>query len=71
MPLARTCALFLSALLAGPLAHASVSLPHMLSDHAVLQREQPIHIWGWADPGEAVTVGFHGQTRSTTTDGMG
>ena len=23
-----------------------VSLPHLLSDHAVLQREAPIHIWG-------------------------
>ncbi|MFN2976788.1 sialate O-acetylesterase [Terriglobus aquaticus] len=31
-------------------------MPHVLSDHMVLQRDAPIHIWGWAQPGEAVSV---------------
>ena len=52
-------------------ARAEVRLPHLLSDHAVLQREGPIHIWGDADPGEAVTVRFHDQTRIATTDDLG
>ena len=27
-------------------ARGEVRLPHMLSDHAVLQRQMPVHIWG-------------------------
>lgn len=27
----------------------------------VLQRDRPMHIWGWADKGETVTVQFHNQ----------
>ena len=41
---------------------ADVRLPHILSDHAVLQRDRPIHIWGWATPGAHLTAGFHAQT---------
>ncbi|MFY9939157.1 MAG: sialate O-acetylesterase, partial [Silvibacterium sp.] len=52
-------------------AGAEVKLPHLLSDHAVLQREGPIHIWGEADPGETVTVRFHDQTRMATADDLG
>lgn len=52
-------------------AGAEVRLPHLLSDHAVLQRENPIHIWGNADPGETVTVRFHDQTRMATADDLG
>lgn len=50
---------------------AEVRLPNVLSSHAVLQRDQPIHIWGWADPGEAVTVRFHDQTRTSSADDLG
>ena len=28
--------------------NAEVRLPNASSDHVVLQRERPIHIWGWA-----------------------
>ncbi len=52
-------------------AGAEVRLPNMLSDHAVLQRGQPIHIWGWAEPGEQVTVGFHEQRLAATADTLG
>ena len=52
-------------------AHADVTLPHMLSDHAVLQRDMPIHIWGIAAPGEPVAVSLHGQTQQTTADPLG
>ena len=43
------------------LLRADVRLPRILSDHMVLQREQPLRIWGSADSGERVTVGFAGQ----------
>ncbi len=52
-------------------ASCEVRLPHILSDHMVLQREKPIHIWGWAQPGESVTVKLHGQTRSTAANDLG
>lgn len=37
-------------------ASADVRLPRVFSDHMVLQRDVPAAIWGWADPGEKVTV---------------
>ncbi|HXC02292.1 MAG TPA: sialate O-acetylesterase [Opitutaceae bacterium] len=45
---------------------ADVSLAPLFSDHAVLQRDKPIPIWGRADAGEPVTVTFHGHSVSTT-----
>jgi sialate O-acetylesterase len=45
---------------------ADVSLAPIFSDHAVLQRDKPIPIWGRADAGEPITVTFHGHTASTT-----
>lgn len=51
--------------------YAEVRLPHMLSDHAVLQRQAPIHIWGWADPGEKVSVTFRDQHAAATADALG
>ncbi len=65
------CAVAALAMVAPAIARAEVKLPHLLSDHAVLQRDSPIHIWGWADPGEAVTVHFHDQTRTATADDLG
>jgi sialate O-acetylesterase len=38
------------------LARADPRLPSVLSDHMVLQREKPVAIWGWAEPGEVVRV---------------
>jgi len=52
-------------------ACAEVRLPKILSDHAILQRYEPIRIWGWATPGEAVTVQFHGQERIAVANELG
>ncbi len=46
-------------------ARADVRLPRVLSDHMVLQREMPIPIWGWAVPGESVTVSL-AEAKATT-----
>lgn len=45
--------------------YAQVSLPHVFSDHMVLQREKPIPVWGWATPGANLTISFAGQKVST------
>lgn len=46
-------------------AHANITLPKIFGDHMVLQREKPIPVWGWAEPGEKVTVQFNKQTKTT------
>jgi sialate O-acetylesterase len=40
---------------------ADVKLPALLSDHMLLQQGAPVRVWGWAAPGEAVTVSFRNQ----------
>jgi sialate O-acetylesterase len=45
---------------------ADVSLAPLFTDHAVLQRDKPVPIWGRADAGEPITVTFHGQTVGAT-----
>lgn len=37
-------------------ARADVKLPEVIGSHMVLQRDQPLPIWGWADPDEEVAV---------------
>jgi sialate O-acetylesterase len=48
-------------------AFADVRLPKLLADHMVWQRDVPTRVWGWADPGEVVTVRFVNQTVRTQT----
>jgi sialate O-acetylesterase len=50
---------------------AQVRLPNGISDHAVLQRDRPIHIWGWATPGVRLQAHFHGQTVAAEADSLG
>lgn len=57
--------------LAGTLAHAEVTLPPVLSDHLVLQRETAVPVWGTASPGEAISVALAGQTKTATAGGDG
>jgi sialate O-acetylesterase len=67
---------FLSSFLAGAallalagvpsLVRAEVKLASPFTDHMVLQRELPVPVWGWADPGAQVTVEFAGQKKSAT-----
>jgi sialate O-acetylesterase len=42
---------------------ANPSLPHILSDHMVLQRDAEIRIWGWAEPGEKISANLGESTR--------
>lgn len=71
----RPCSLrpLLLALLATPAASllADVKPSALFQDHAVLQRDKPVPVWGSADAGEKVTVTFAGQSLSTTADADG
>lgn len=67
----RIAVLLLGCLAFSAALRAEVRLPHLLSDHAVLQRDRPIHIWGWATPGAHLTVRFHSQSVPAQADQYG
>src|SRR4030095_13960272 len=48
-------------------ANAAVRLPQLVSNHMVLQRNMHIKIWGWASPGEKLTVRFNGKKENTVS----
>lgn len=50
---------------------AEVKLPAMFTDHAVLQRDMPLPVWGTADPGEEVKVEIGDQSKTTKADEKG
>ena len=62
----------LASLLA-PFARAAVKLPAIFSDHMVLQRNAQVPFWGWASPGETVTVvpGWGAEPVTTQADQQG
>ena len=59
------------------LAHVSIldaaelKIASIFSDHMILQRDQPVPVWGWASPGETVAVEFAGQKKIATADKEG
>lgn len=52
-------------------AQAELKLPAIIGDHMVLQQGQKNPLWGWAEPGEKITVSVNGQTHTTTADAKG
>jgi sialate O-acetylesterase len=60
---------FLSAAVA-PI-RAEIRLPGLLTNEAVLQRNAPIHLWGWSSPDATLTLTFHRQTLHTTANTLG
>lgn len=52
-------------------AAAEVKLPRLFSDHTVLQRDRPLHVWGWANAGVIVTIELHNQRATAVTDRLG
>lgn len=64
---AITVAAFVGASALSTMAQSRItsSMPFLhplFSDHAVLQRDLNVPVWGWANPGSEVTVEFGGQT---------
>lgn len=67
-------AVFALAWLAMPvsaLAAAELELPLLFSDGVVLQRDQPLPVWGQAEPGAQVQVEFDGTRAQATADADG
>lgn len=46
------------------IVRADVKMPNIFGSHMVLQQGQANPVWGWADPGEAVTVAIGDQSHS-------
>jgi sialate O-acetylesterase len=59
--------LFFIALTATKLLSAQVRLPRLVRDSMILQRGEPVNIWGWASPGEKVSIRFNNKTYKTKT----
>ena len=51
---------------------ATLHFAHVFGDHAVLQRERPLPVWGWAAAGSqvAVSLGTQNQTATAAADGL-
>jgi sialate O-acetylesterase len=67
----KATTLFAALLLTTLTASAEIRLPRIISDHAVLQREAPIHLWGWSGPNESITAKLHDQTIATQSNKYG
>lgn len=63
-----TCSCFALVVCFSAFASAAVKLPALFDDDMVLQRGQPVPVWGWADPGEEVSVFIAGQTKAAKAD---
>jgi len=50
---------------------AELKLAAIFSDQMVLQRDKPVPVWGWADPGTQIVVQFAGQEKSGTAGADG
>ena len=64
----------LTGVLADDPPQAKPAMPYLhplFTDHAVLQRDVPLPVWGWTEPGARVKVGFLGQSVETTADESG
>ena len=59
-------AVFLVVLRNSTALFADVKPAALFSDHMVLQQGVRVPVWGWAEPGERVTVSIAGQTQTAT-----
>lgn len=60
--------IFAAALAIGTELAAAVTLPAIFSDHAVLPQRPDVPVFGFAAPGETVTVRFNGQEKTVSAD---
>lgn len=52
-------------------AFGQIVLPKLVSDGAILQRDTPLQLWGWASPEEQIEVKFNNHTFNTRADKQG
>lgn len=67
--LALLCSL--AACLSPSLARADLKLSSVFGDHMVVQRDQPIRVWGWTKPQTEVTVTLADQSATATANDDG
>ncbi|WP_340106004.1 sialate O-acetylesterase [Rhodohalobacter sp. 8-1] len=67
----KTVLLLLYILIAVTSASGQLRLPQLVSDGMVLQRDSDITIWGWASPGDDISIEFRGDTYNQTADDNG
>src|SRR5450432_570877 len=48
-----------------------VKLPGFFGDHMVIQRNQPVPVWGWSAPNEEIVAKFNQQQKGTIADKNG
>ena len=58
-------------LLGASFSNAQLKLPRLFADHMVLQRDQPIKVWGWSKPSSNITMAFNGKTKKVKSDDEG
>jgi len=46
-------------------------LPAIFADHMVVQHNQPVPVWGWSKPGQAIEVTLAGKSAKTSADNTG
>lgn len=63
----RILSLLFILLITNNLVKAQVTLPPFFNCNMVLQQGIPIPVWGWASPGEKVSVTFNNKTVTTKT----
>ncbi len=49
-----------------PAIGKGLCIANVFQSNMVLQRDKPLNVWGWAEPGEEVVVAFAGQQARTT-----
>ena len=67
----RSIFLVLATCLISQACQAELKLSPIFGDSMVLQREQPIHIWGWTKPSTAVTARIAGKEGNTQANEAG
>ena len=51
--------------------YAKIELPFLIGDNMVMQRREPIPVWGWSAPDTAVTLTFAGEKKTVHSDKNG
>src|SRR5258706_7880515 len=67
----KTSTLLLLSFACAASVRADVKLPAIFSDHMVVQADASVPVWGWAEPGEEVTVSLATQKKTTKAGGDG
>ena len=70
-PFLRTLVVALAVARAAAAQDAPLRLARLFSDGVVLQRGTPIPVWGWARPGDTVSVALHGASARAVANGQG